>query len=282
MQVFTTVTQIAEDLQHEKGKGRTTAFVPTMGALHEGHLALMDHARTLADLVIASIYVNPGQFNDPEDLKKYPRPLANDIHLLSTRGVDVLFLPRDTEIYPPGIEISVPADLSALTGVMEGPLRPGHFEGVVKVVKRLLDIVRPDYLIMGQKDYQQQAIINSMIRQLEIPTLLVTHPTRRDTDGLALSSRNARIDPALRPKAGTLYQALQKARKLYPRYRPAEVEEKCATLIRDQGFRLEYFTLADGITLQPVSAWDQHEKIVALVAAWLGEVRLIDNEVIKE
>jgi pantoate--beta-alanine ligase len=281
MQVFTTVTQIAEYLQYQKGKGRSAAFVPTLGALHEGHLALMDHARILADMVITSIYVNPGQFNDPEDLKKYPRPLANDIHLLCTREVDVLFLPRDTEIYPPGIKISVPADLSALTGVMEGPLRPGHFEGVVKVVKRLLDIVRPDYLIMGQKDYQQQAIINSMIRQLGIPTLLITHPTRRDADGLALSSRNTRIDPTLRPKAGTLHRALQEARKLYPRYRPAEVEEKCAALIRDQGFRLEYFTLADGITLQPVSAWDQHEKIVAFVAAWLGEVRLIDNEVIK-
>jgi pantoate--beta-alanine ligase len=282
MQVFTTIAQLTEYLEHEKRKGRSTAFVPTMGALHEGHLTLMAHGRTLADMVIASIYVNPGQFNDPEDLKKYPRPLAKDIHLLCTRKVDVLFLPGDPEIYPPGIEISVPADFSALTGVMEGPLRPGHFEGVVKVVKRFLDIVHPDYLIMGQKDYQQQAIINSMIRQLKIPALLVTHPTLRDADGLALSSRNTRIDPTLRPKAGTLYHALQEARKLYPRYHPAEVEEKCAALIREQGFRLEYFTLADGITLQSVSAWDQHGKIVAFVAAWLGEVRLIDNEVIKE
>ena len=281
MQVFTTVIQIQTYLTKKRRKGKTIAFVPTLGALHRGHLTLMRHGGQIADLVVCSIFVNPTQFNEPKDLEKYPRPLSKDIHLLTSAEVPVLFLPTDAEIYPPGVDLKVKADLSSLTDVMEGPSRPGHFDGVITVVKRLLDIVQPDYLIMGQKDYQQQAIIGAMIHQLQIPTKLVTHPTLRDQDGLALSSRNVRIDPKLRPAAHILYQALQKAKSLLPSHTPAQVSEICSSMITDHGFRVEYFTIIDGITLQPVSNWANHQKIVACVAAWLGDVRLIDNEILR-
>ncbi len=281
MQVFTTVDQLSFHLEKKRKKGRSTAFVPTLGALHHGHLTLMTYARSLADIVVASIFVNPTQFNDPKDLEKYPRPWGHDIHLLCTTMVDILFLPPEHEIYPAGYKIEVPVNISRFTNVMEGLKRPGHFEGVVTVVKRLLDIVQPDYLIMGQKDYQQQVIIGSMIRQLKRQTQLSIHPTLRDQDGLALSSRNARIDPALRPVANTLFMALKKAVELQPICSPSEVEKICSGIIRDQGFHIEYFTLADGLTLQPVSDWNQHDTIVACVAAWLGDVRLIDNVIVK-
>ncbi|MBK8502754.1 MAG: pantoate--beta-alanine ligase [Saprospiraceae bacterium] len=280
MHVFTTVNQIQTFLTKERRKGRTIAFVPTLGALHQGHLTLMKHAGQLADLVVCSIFVNPTQFNEPKDLEKYPRPLREDIHLLTSVEVQVLFLPTDDEIYPPGVDLTVRANLFYLTEVMEGPTRPGHFEGVITVVKRLLDIVQPDYLIMGQKDYQQQAIIGAIIQQFQIPTKLVTHPTLRDHDGLALSSRNVRIDPKLRLTANILYLTLQKAKLLMSSHTPDQVRDICSSLITDHGFTIEYFAIVDGFTLQTVFEWADHQKILACVAAWLGDVRLIDNEIL--
>ena len=281
MHVFTTVHQIQQFLVKQKKRGKTVAFIPTLGALHRGHLALMQHGSEVADIVVASIFVNPTQFNDPKDLEKYPRPLRNDIHQLSVAKVTALFLPMDDEIYPPGLKLEVSVQLGHLTSVLEGPTRPGHFEGVITVVKRLLDIVQPNFLIMGQKDYQQQAIIGEMIRQLSIPTTLIRHATERDLDGLALSSRNTRIDPALRPVADTLFKALQKVKELMPHYDPSEVINICSHMVSDQGFKLEYFAIVDATTLQPIQKWDSHQGIVACVAAWLGEVRLIDNVIIR-
>lgn len=281
MHVFTTVQQIQDYLSNAKKLGQSIAFVPTLGALHQGHLTLMKHGREISDLVVASIFVNPTQFNDPKDLEKYPRPLLQDIHKLSAAEVDVLFLPVNEEVYPAGLDLKVSADLSSLTNVLEGPSRPGHFEGVVTVVKRLLDIVKPDFLIMGQKDYQQQAIIAEMIKELSIPTKLITHPIIRELDGLAMSSRNVRIEPQLRPIANTLFNALQKSKELANRYSVKDVVDICSRMIVDQGFDLEYFEIIDGEDLQSIQDWKEHKKIVACVAAWLGEVRLIDNEIIR-
>lgn len=280
MDIFTTVDQLHKFLEFERSKKNTIAFVPTLGALHSGHLSLMAHARDIANVSVASIFVNPTQFNDAQDLAKYPRPLRSDIHQLAISGVDILFLPLDDEVYPPGKNLSVPVNLDHLLSVLEGPNRPGHFQGVITVVKRLLDIVQPDFLIMGQKDYQQQAIIGEMIRQLKIPTALILHPTQRDVDGLALSSRNVRIIPALRPVANTLYIALQEAKRLYRKHSPEEIMSICAKMIIDKGFRLEYFSLVDGLSLQPIRDWSSSTPVVACVAAWLGEVRLIDNEIL--
>lgn len=277
MHVFTTVHQLKKFLNKLSNGQKSVAFVPTLGALHAGHLSLMHHASQIADLVVVSIFVNPTQFNDLKDLEKYPRPLAQDIHLLTTNRVDVLFVPPAEEVYPKELKLVVPIDISHLTNVMEGPNRPGHFEGVVMVVKRLLDIVTPNYLVMGQKDYQQQAIIGSMIDQLKIPCKLITHPTERDKDGLALSSRNVRIDSHLRPIANTLYLALQRSITLMTSKTAAEVAKIASEMISEKGFQLEYFSIVDGNTLQPIKQWEDSEKIVACVAAWLGDVRLIDN-----
>ncbi|NND33847.1 MAG: pantoate--beta-alanine ligase [Saprospiraceae bacterium] len=277
MRVFTTVNQLQLFLSERRSKRKSIAFVPTLGALHRGHLELMAHGKDRADIVVASIFVNPSQFNEVKDLEKYPRPLAHDIHLLCTNAVDVLFLPPEGEIYPENMVIESPVDISELASVMEGPRRPGHFEGVVTVVKRLLDIVQPDFLIMGQKDYQQQAIVGMMIRKLEIPTKLIVHPTERDADGLALSSRNARIEEAMRPRANTLFLTLRHALDLMQTHSPEEIIRKCSEMIKNQGFRLEYFSIVDGETLQSVRTWADHHSVVACVAAWLGDVRLIDN-----
>ncbi|MCL4117323.1 UNVERIFIED_CONTAM: hypothetical protein GTU68_010005 [Idotea baltica] len=240
----------------------------------------MERAKKLSETVVVSIFVNPTQFNDPADLEKYPRPLGQDIHLLTTRNIDVLFAPVDAEVYPPGLTFDVPVDISTLTNVMEGPSRPGHFEGVITVVKRLLDIVEPDYLIMGQKDYQQQAIIGSMIEQLKMPIELIIHPTLRDVDGLALSSRNTRIDPSLRQGANSLYKALEKAKAMITTHQPREIIDACSQDILQAGFKLEYFAIVDATTLQKVHKWNGNAPAVACVAAWLGEVRLIDNMIL--
>jgi pantoate--beta-alanine ligase len=282
MKVLAHIHQLHDQLSELKSLNPVAriGFVPTMGALHQGHLQLILKAKENCEIIVCSIFVNPTQFNDPKDLEKYPRPLAKDIQLLTSTEVRVLFLPSDVEIYPPGLDLAVRVDLSYLTEVMEGPTRPGHFDGVITVVKRLLDIVQPEYLIMGQKDYQQQAIIGAMIKQLQIPTRLVTHPTLRDKDGLALSSRNVRIDPNLRPSANILYLTLQKAKLLMSNHAPDQVSNICSSLIEQQGFKIEYFSIVDGFTLQPVFEWDDHQKIVACVAAWLGDVRLIDNEIL--
>jgi len=280
MRVFTTVHQLQNHLKKRREKKGPVAFVPTLGALHAGHLSLMKHAQKLSQTVVVSIFVNPTQFNDPKDLEKYPRPLAKDIHLLTTHEIDVLFVPTDDEVYPPGLTLDVPIDITSLTNVMEGPSRPGHFEGVVTVVKRLLDIVKPDFLVMGQKDYQQQAIIGSMIEQLDLPIKLVIHPTERDRDGLALSSRNTRIDPILRKSANSLYKALEKAKALLQTHELQQIIDICSQDISQAGFELEYFAIVHPETLQEIPVWNGNTPAVACVAAWLGDVRLIDNMVL--
>lgn len=279
MQVFTTVESLHSYIHENPNLGRL-AFIPTLGALHQGHLALMQRGQDHCDSIVVSIFVNPTQFNNPKDLEKYPRPLANDIYLLEKQNADILFLPKNEEIYPDGLNMHVPIDVSHLTTVLEGPNRPGHFEGVVTVVKRLLDIVKPHCLIMGQKDYQQQAIIGEMIRQLKMPVELITHPTIREPSGLAMSSRNVRIDPKLRPLAPTLYQTLLEAKKMYPRYTPKQIESHCGKKILDAGFNLEYFSLVHSSSLQSVTQWGDATSTVACVAAWLGDIRLIDNMIL--
>lgn len=282
MRVYTTIAHYQKYLIRVRAKKQTIAFVPTMGALHVGHLELMKHAQSLADRVVVSIFVNPTQFNDPEDLTKYPRPLAKDIHLLEQLGVNALFLPTVNQMYPKDLDLSVPVQLDAWATVMEGAYRPGHFEGVVMVVHRLLDIVRPDILIMGQKDFQQKTLIAEMIRQLKLPIKLIAHPIVRESDGLAFSSRNVRIDPSRRSDAVALRSALLLAKKSISTHSPDQIKEKCIHIIADAGFRLEYFDIVDHQTLRSIQSWQDTETPVACAAAWLGEVRLIDNEILSE
>lgn len=257
-------------------------FVPTMGALHEGHLSLLRQSLAENDLSVCSIFVNPTQFNDEEDLEKYPRMPDRDREMLAEGGCDLLFMPPVEEVYPPGLDLEVELDLGSLDKVMEGEFRPGHFHGVATVVKRLLDIVQPDRLYMGQKDFQQWTIVREMIRQLDLPVELKRCPIIRETDGLAMSSRNQRLSPEYRRRAPAIYRALLHAREQFEFLPPESIEKFALQEIEDAGLRPDYFEVVDGFTLLPVNDPRQHEFIVACAAAWAGEVRLIDNLILKE
>jgi pantoate--beta-alanine ligase len=190
MLLFKTTTALENHLSQCRAAGQTIGFVPTMGALHEGHLSLIRTSKAATDLTVCSIFVNPTQFNDPNDLEKYPRQTDQDIHLLHGVATDILFLPEVEAVYPPDLDTSVNLDFGSLDKLMEGEHRPGHFNGVAQVVKRLLDLVQPDKLFMGQKDYQQFCICNSLITQLQLPVALVRCAIVREASGLAMSSRN--------------------------------------------------------------------------------------------
>lgn len=262
-------------------KGQQIGFVPTMGALHEGHLALVRHAASLSDLVVCSIFVNPTQFNDPADLETYPRPISRDIHLLHGVGCTVVYLPDVIDVYPPELNTSLHIMPGALAEVMEGEFRPGHFEGVMQVVKRLLDLVTPDVLIMGQKDYQQVAIIRFLLQSLKSNVELVVSPTIREKDGLAMSSRNVRLTKLWRSKAPLIHQTLVGVGDQLGKKTPRSLAGEGYAALGSAGFRPEYFRIVDGRTLQEIEDPKQHDQIVVCTAAWAGDVRLIDNVILK-
>jgi pantoate--beta-alanine ligase len=271
------------DLQHWlQCQNMPVGFVPTMGALHEGHLELVRMAKSDGCVVVSSIFVNPTQFNNPKDLEKYPRTPEKDAALLLTAQCDALFLPSVDEVYPTGQEVSVNFDFKQLDKVMEGEFRPGHFKGMATVVHRLLDIVRPHQLYMGQKDYQQLCIVRDMIRQHNIPTQLVMCPTIRETDGLAMSSRNVRLTPEMRTAAPVIYSALKWAETALKNGESAfDITITAIQKLTDAGLQPEYFEVVDGVTLLPVENWNTSNFIVACTAAFAGDVRLIDNVVLR-
>ncbi len=277
MKTFTTVESLRTELDELRNEGQSIAFVPTMGALHQGHISLIKTALENASCSIASIFVNPTQFNNPEDLTKYPRTLKEDSEMLEKAGCKYLFAPSVEEIYPNGTSQKVQIDLKGMDEIMEGKFRPGHFEGMLQVVKRLLDIVDPNILIMGQKDYQQFSIVNQMIMQLNMPIKLIVAPTMRESDGLAMSSRNRRLTTDMRCNSTVLYKALQYAESNVQADNIAELEKTCKRLIEAQDLKPEYFEIVDATDLSQIRKYKDDRKIVACVAAWAGEVRLIDN-----
>ncbi len=265
-------------------------FAPTMGALHEGHLELIRMAKREGCLAVASIFVNPTQFNDPKDLEKYPRTAEKDTALLLTAQCDVLFMPPVEEVYPPGQDLTIDLDFKQLDKVMEGEFRPGHFKGMATVVNRLLDIVRPDKLYMGQKDFQQLSIVRDMIRQLALPVELVMCPTVREPDGLAMSSRNVRLSPEMRAAAPVIHETLQWAKTALKQDLPVtEIKKEAFQRLSGAGLRPEYFEIVDGVSLEAIppkgalvflDGQGTRGPIVACTAVFAGEVRLIDNFVL--
>ncbi|MFN4257211.1 MAG: pantoate--beta-alanine ligase [Saprospiraceae bacterium] len=277
MLLFKKVADLQKHLDGLRRQGQTIGFAPTMGALHDGHLELIRMANADCDCSVASVFVNPTQFNDPKDLEKYPRTPGRDIALLTSAGCSVLFMPPVEEVYPPGVDLSIRLDFRQLETVMEGKFRPGHFAGMATVVNRLLDIVRPTRLYMGQKDFQQLTIVRDMLRQLGSPIELVMCPTVREADGLAMSSRNVRLTPEMRKAAPQIYQTLLWAKAEF-RSRPAsEVRREALRKLEAAGFRPEYFDIVDGTSLLPVGHFAEGDFPVACVALFAGEVRLIDN-----
>lgn len=258
-------------------EGKTIAFVPTMGALHPGHLSLINLARKSFDTVVCSVFVNPAQFNDPADFEKYPITTEQDIRLLLQSNTDLLFLPAVAEIYTSGENWPEKYELGFLETVLEGFYRPGHFQGVCKVVHRLLEAVEPDALYLGRKDYQQCMVVNKMIKDFQIPVQLITGDTLREDGGLAMSSRNMRLSETDREKAVWIYKTLNHVRTNLQTGSLQSLKQSCYEHLAVQGFKPEYVEIADAVTLQPVENWDGTQKLVCLIAAYISGVRLIDN-----
>lgn len=282
MYLFKTVQDYSNFLQHLDGDAASIGFVPTMGALHDGHLSLIEASREQNALTLCSIFVNPTQFNESTDLKKYPRTPAQDIEMLAAAGCDIIFMPSADEIYPPGVDLDSPIPPKGLVANMEGQFRPGHFEGVVQVVKRLLGIVQPARLYMGQKDYQQAAIIGWMLQSFELPVELVVCPIMREEDGLAMSSRNVRLDPDIRSRATLLYQTLSAVKERLNQESLEDLQAWAIANLSQKDFRPEYFDIVDGVSLQPLQDITPTDFVVACTAVWAGEVRLIDNMILQQ
>lgn len=267
---------MAERSAQARRAGATVGFVPTMGALHEGHMDLIRRALQETDLVICSIFVNPLQFNDPRDLERYPRQLEKDSDLLAEAGCDVLFNPAREDLFASFTPSTF--DLGGLDKHWEGPSRPGHFQGVVNVVERLFFHVRPDKAFFGEKDRQQLAILRHMGRTLLWPEHIIPCPTVRNPDGLALSSRNQRLSAEQRKQAAVLSRALRRAKELAFTNSVQEVHAAASAILATEPAVIpDHFGIADADTLAPLTSWGDRKEAVALVAAQVGPVRLIDN-----
>lgn len=277
MEIIKQVHAIRERVQALRCSGRTIGLVPTMGALHQGHLQLLKAAARENDITVCSIFVNPTQFNNPDDYKLYPRTLVEDTALLEQVGCDILFVPSPEEVYP---QQHTPLQFSfgALEAVMEGTHRPGHFNGVATIVSKLFHLVQPHRAYFGQKDLQQVAIVQQLVQSLSFDVKLVCFPTVREQDGLAMSSRNTRLNVAQRQAAPHLYRALKKAEAQLQQRPVAAIKADVAAYLRQvDGVELEYFEVADPATLQPVADVRGVREVALCLAAVVGPVRLIDN-----
>jgi pantoate--beta-alanine ligase len=277
MILFRKASDLRDFLLKPRLNGQTIGFVPTMGALHDGHLELIRAAKNGSDILVVSIFVNPTQFNDPADFKKYPVTIEADIQLLESAKTDILFYPTIDGLYPTGTNELEHYELGFLETILEGTSRPGHFQGVCQVMNRLLEAVQPNDLFMGQKDYQQCMVVKELCRQQNLQLRFHTIPTVREQDGLAMSSRNRRLTETDRKKAPSIFKSMNMIRE---ELKPGDTEDarkKAVNFLEISGFRVDYISIADADTLEPITDWDGEQQIAILVAAFLGDVRLIDN-----
>ncbi|HMH21586.1 MAG TPA: pantoate--beta-alanine ligase [Puia sp.] len=298
MIIFKKARALAGYLQGHRSAGTRIGFVPTMGALHPGHISLIEISKSSCGLTACSIFVNPTQFNDPRDFQKYPVTIEKDIELLEKAGTDILFLPSPDELYPGGTKDLEKYDLGRLEEILEGKYRPGHFQGVAQVMRRLLDAVQPQDLFMGQKDYQQCMVVSRLLSLMGSATVLHTCPILREPDGLAMSSRNLRLTESDRKKAPVIYEALSWIKDNFGLAPVGELKGHARGMLEKSDLRIDYVEIADAVSLEPLAeggigtdpggvggAIRPEERagpggVVALVAAFQGEVRLIDNMVL--
>lgn len=283
MVIFKKIAHLREWIHRQKNDGKIIGFTPTMGALHKGHLSLVESSQQECGISIVSIFVNPKQFNDPNDLLKYPRPLEDDIRQLVLQGIDALFIPEVDEIYPIGEKIKLDFNPGPLAEVLEGKFRPGHFDGVAEVIFRLLSIIEPDRLYMGQKDFQQFAIVRKLITDHHLPVHLIMCPIYREENGLAMSSRNVRLSPQARKDAGIIYDTLFKAKIAFEEGDSIpEIKERSMTSLTRKDFVPEYFEIVDGLNFEILN--DNHESqfVIVCCAVNVEGVRLIDNMILTE
>ena len=279
MKVINKTSDLQAIIEQFKNDGKSIGLVPTMGALHKGHLSLVKNSISNNDITVVSIFVNPTQFNNPNDLASYPRTVEKDLELLQTVGCDVVFAPEADDIYSKSeTDSRFEFDFEGLDKVMEGKFRPGHFNGVVQIVSKLFDLVRPDRAYFGEKDFQQLAIIRLMTRRYNLPIEIVPCPIVREDSGLALSSRNSLLKDNEKQVASHIYAVLNESRQFVPQ---TEVEElkQCviAAIEQKPELKVEYFDIVDGHTLKSIVKWDESGYIVGCITVFCGNVRLIDN-----
>ncbi len=281
MKIISTISELQQELSAQREAGKGIGFVPTMGALHQGHASLVKRSVAENDVTVVSVFVNPTQFNDKNDLKNYPRDLQADCQLLESIGADVVFAPEVEEMYPePDTRVF---SFAPLDTVMEGGCRPGHFNGVAQIVSKLFYAVAPDKSYFGEKDFQQLAIIREMVRQLDIKVEIIGCPIVRESDGLALSSRNMLLSADERQRALTISRALFASVEYAAAHTLAETKSYVEDIINaTEGLQLEYFQIVDGNTLQEIKEWSDSDYIVGCIALFCGKIRLIDNIKYKE
>jgi len=276
MRIIHPVNELKTLLAQERNSLKTIGFVPTMGALHDGHLSLLRQCKAENDRCVVSIFVNPTQFNNNIDFRLYPRTLESDCELLQSCGCDYVFAPSEEEMYPePDLRIF---DLGPVAEVMEGAFRPGHFNGVAQIVSKLFDVVKPDKAYFGEKDFQQIAVIREMVRQLHLPVSIIACPIIREKDGLAMSSRNSRLSPEQRQIVPIIALTLKESRTFAATMSVAAVKDAVVErLIETPPLQVEYFEIVDGSCLQPIERWSDSQEPVGCIAVFCGDVRLIDN-----
>ena len=276
MKIVNSIKELRLQLDEDKQKGKKVGLVPTMGALHAGHISLVKRCVAENDVCVVSIFVNPTQFNNPNDLLTYPRTLDEDCQLLESSGCTYVFAPSVEEMYPePDNRVF---DFGTVAQVMEGARRPGHFNGVAQIVSKLFYAVKPDVSYFGEKDFQQIAVMRAMVKQLGIPVEIVDCPIQRESDGLALSSRNTRLTPEQRQKAPVIARTLKESVTFVPEKSVQQViDYVVSTLNNVPDMSVEYFEIVDGNTLESISNWSDTTYPVGCITVYCGEVRLIDN-----
>lgn len=280
IKVLTTVNEVKNIVNKLKKEGKQIGFVPTMGALHQGHISLVEKAVKENDVAIVSVFVNPTQFNDKNDLKNYPRTPEKDTNLLDNAGVKFVFMPSETEMYPKSDTRIF--DFGMLDKVMEGKFRPGHFNGVAQVVSKFFQIVQPDRAYFGQKDFQQLTIIRKMVKLLNLNVEIVGCPIVRGTDGLALSSRNKLLSEAHREAAPSIYKTLSESRNLTVTFNVKDLTDwVISTINKNPLLKVEYYEIVNAETLEPINNWNDAKHVVGCITVWAGNVRLIDNIIYK-
>lgn len=281
MIVFKYKSDLKDYVGKAKEKGQKIGFVPTMGALHKGHIQLVKEAQKQCEIVVVSIFVNPTQFNDPKDFEKYPITVPADIELLEKNGATVLYLPSAHDIYPEGMSGLETYELGDLEKILEGAFRPGHFQGVCQVVNRLLRAVAPSQLFMGRKDFQQCCVIRKLLDLEKLDIELIICDTVREKDGLAMSSRNRRLNPEERVNALAIFAALELFRKQLPSQPIAQIKVAALKILESKKFRVDYVEVARATDLKLLNHYDPSVETVILIAAFQGEIRLIDNLLIQ-
>ena len=276
MITINSVSELRETVSKFRNEGKTIGLVPTMGALHEGHLSLVNRCRKENDVVVVSVFVNPTQFNNKEDLRTYPRTEEADRALLESAGCDIAFMPTVEEIYPePDTRVFA---LGRVAEVMEGAMRPGHFNGVAQIVSKLFMFVEPDRAYFGEKDFQQIAVIRSMVKSEGFKLEIVPCPIVREADGLAKSSRNVRLTPEMRKVAPNIARILNESKEYAKSHTVGETEKDVVDAINSyDGMEIEYYQIVDGISLEHLTSWDETGYAVGCVTVYCGDVRLIDN-----